>query len=561
LWTLEKEIQRRGLEIPRTEPRREPAAEALSFLEWTTAHRHIRSKRTGNLEPFSLAEYPWLIEPYQVINDLPPGLEIVIRKAAQLGWTEWAINITFYAIDRYGARVFYALPPGLNVVSDFAHDRVSPAISGSPYIREMAGDIDNVGLKTFKRGAMYLRGTNVPQGRPDKAPQLSSVPADVAIIDEWDRVPPAAIPLIYGRLGDSRYAIKVGLSTPTYPGIGIDAEYQRTDQREPMIQCQDCETWHWLTWSLVDMVDGKVAAWCPSCKAELDLVSSWDQKRIKYVARNPESDVIGYWVPKLVSPRASLTDMWERAHSTQVETVLAFHNNDLGVGYEPEGARLSLELLRGCADDYEMPDTASWTAMGVDVGLYLTVWIMKLDENGRHRAVYLGEVPEWQDLDRLMIRYGVRVCVVDDAPELREDIAFARRHKGRVFLATYLDDIPGAEWTRYDLKQQKVRIDRTTGLDRSHGDIEAQVDSLPRDFELIGNFVQQMTANLKAKGIRDDGTVYYHFPRTGKPDHYDHAHVYAKAAMERLQRMQGRGERTQEEAVPASGERRYRGRM
>lgn len=532
-------------------------------MEWTLKYRRISDKRTGQSVPFSLEEYPWLQEPYQVIGKLPPGLEAVVKKAAQMGWTEWAVNLAFFAIDTYGARVFYALPPGLEVLGDFAHDRVSPAIALSPHIRELAGEIDNVGLKTFRRGALYLRGTNVPQGRPDRAPQLASVPADVAIVDEWDRVPPAAIPLIYGRLGDSRLQVKLGLSTPTYPGIGIDAEYQRSDQREAMIQCQDCGVWHWLEWSLVKEIQGRVAVWCSSCKAAIDRHSAWEHKpnpRIRFEARNPGSPVIGYWVNRLCSPRADLDEMWAHSRSTNVETLLAFYNNDLGVAYEPEGARLTLELLRACADDYEMPDTAGWTAMGVDVGMVLNVWIMQPTEQGRHRAVYLGEVLEWEELDQLMVRYGVGVCVVDDAPELREDIAFARRHRGKVFLATYVDNIPGSQWCQFDLPHQRVRIDRTSGLDKSHGDIKSQVDSLPRDFELLDNFVQQMTANLKSKEVGEDGQVRYLFPRTGKADHYDHAHVYAKAAMERLLLLRRTGE-SPPGAVPVAGERRYRGRM
>jgi len=488
---------------------------------------------------------------------------MIIRKGAQLGLTEFVINLAFYAIDIYGARVFYALPPGQNVVGDFAHDRIDPAIAYSDRLQQMMADTDNVGLKTFKRGALYIRGTLVPPGRPDKAPQLSSVPADIAIIDEWDRVPPAAIPLIEDRLGDSQLQIKIGLSTPTFPGIGIDAEYQKTDQREPMIQCQECNRWHWLTWELVAEQNGRVALWCPVCKAAIDRDSAWEQKRMRFEARVPEAPIAGYWISKLVSPRVSLADMWRRSQSHETDVVLAFHNNDLGIGYEPEGARLTLELLRACADDYEMPDTASWCAMGVDVGYTLYVWIMRETPEGRHEAVFIGEVLDWRELDRLMVRYGVRVCVVDDGPELTADLAFARRHRGKVFLANYVEEITGVEWCLFDLKRQQVRIDRTAGLDRSHGNIEYQVDSLPRDFEMIPDFVEQMTVNLKTKGIRPDGRVYYHFPRTGKPDHYDHAKVYAEAAMERLLRIQRRGGDASASSgvvTPSTGERRYRGR-
>lgn len=500
---------------------------------------------------------------YNAIGSLEPGGRAVIRKAAQMGLTELAINFTFYCIDVHGARVFYALPPGQGVIGDFAHDRIDPAIAHSPRIKEISAGTDNVGLKTFHRGALYVRGTHIPQGRPDKAAQLSSVPADVAVIDEWDRVPPAAIPLIRDRLGDSHLKIELGLSTPTYPGIGVDAEYQESDQREPQIQCQSCGEWHWLEWELVAERDGRVAVCCPACGEVINRYLAWDQNRMRFVARNPESNVVGYWIPKLVSPRVDLVDLWRRSQSTDADEILAFWNNDLGIAYEPKGARLSLELLRACARDYEMPDTAPWCAMGVDVGLMLNVWIMEPRPHGQQRAVYIGEVGQWEELDRLMVRYNVGCCVVDDAPELTADLAFARRWRGKVFLATYVESIPGSEWCQFDVRKQKIRVERTAGLDRSHGNIEAQIDELPRDFEAIPGLVNQMTVNLKVKGVKPDGTVFYHFPRTGKPDHYDHAKVYAEAAMERLMKLRP-SQKSDDRAggTPAGSSRhQYRGRL
>lgn len=534
--------------------------EPLALLQWTQQYRIIQHRQTREYAPFRLDDYPWLVDVYNAIGGLHPGGRAVIRKAAQVGVTELAINFTFYCIDTHGARVFYALPPGQGVVGDFSHDRIDPAIAHSPRIQELVADTDNVGLKTFSRGALYIRGTHIPQGRPDKAAQLAAVPADVAIVDEWDRVPPAAIPLIRDRLGDSHLKIELGLSTPTYPGIGIDAEYQGSDQREPQIRCQACGSWHWLEWGLVAERDGRVAVWCPTCGEAIDRHSAWDHNRMRFVAREPESDVVGYWIPKLVSPRVDLVNLWKRSRSTDADEILAFWNNDLGIAYEPEGARLTLELLRACARDYEMPDTASWCAMGVDVGLTLNVWIMQPRPHGYQRAVYVGEVGEWEALDRLMVRYNVGCCVVDDGPELTADVAFARRHRGRVFLATYVDEIAGAEWCQFDLKKQKVRVARTAGLDRAHSNIEAQVDELPRDFELVPGFVEQMTANLKAKSVKPNGTVFYHFPRTGKPDHYDHAKVYAEAAMERLRKLRPLQQDDQGKEVPSSGKTRYRGR-
>jgi len=360
--------------------------------------------------PFSLRDYPWLEVPYQVIGNLHSGGQAVIRKAAQMGLTEMAINYAFYRIDTSGARIFYALPPGLNMVGDFAHDRIDPAIGYSPHLRDLEGSTDNVGLKTFKRGALYLRGTSVPAGRPDKAPQLSSIPADVAIIDELDRVPPAAIPLIEDRLGDSHLDIMLLLSTPTFPGTGIDEYYAKSDQREPSILCPGCGERSWAEWANVRQVDSGICFCCSHCGKPVDLLHTWEEKRIVFEARNPDSKVPGFWIPRLVSPRASLQELWTRCHSTDPDTVLAFRNNDMGHAYEPVGSKLTATLIRACASDpsyVAFPDRSGWSAMGVDVGNDLNVWIMEAAEDGKHRAVYIDAVQEWEQLDRLIVRYGI----------------------------------------------------------------------------------------------------------------------------------------------------------
>jgi len=388
----------------------------------------------------------------------------------------------------------------------------------------------------------------------------------IAIIDEWDRIPPAAIPLIYDRLGDSRFKIKLGLSTPTYPGVGIDAVYQESDQREPVIRCQACGNESLLTWGLVAERDGAVAVWCPhaGCGVAIDRSSAWQEGRLRFVAQNPESTTVGYWVPRLISPRADLVAMWLRSQSTQEADILAFWNNDMGQPYEPKGSRLNLELMLACAGEHLLSDTQTspWSAMGVDVGRTLHVWIKELLPDGRRRSVFIGEMVQWEDLDRLMARYNVGVCVVDDGPELVADVAFARRHRGRVFLATYVEEIAGAEWCQFDVRRQRVRVERTSGLDRAHGNIEGQLDILPRDFEAVDSLVEQMTVNLKARGVKSDGTVFYHFPRTGKPDHYDHSDVYVEAALERLKTLRRPDEAETGISVPkSSAKHRYRGRL
>ena len=63
----------------------------------------------------------------------------------------------------------------------------------------------------------------------------------------------------------------------------------------------------------------------------------------------------------------------------------AFWNSDMGLPYEPQGARLTRELIAACANPLypDFPQRATWTAMGVDVGLELHYWIKERRPDGR----------------------------------------------------------------------------------------------------------------------------------------------------------------------------------
>lgn len=529
-----------------------------TLLEWTLAHRMIRDKALGAVRPFSLDEYPWLEHIYNAIGSMPYHGRAVIKKGAQIGATEAVLNMAFYVLDGRGS-VFYALPPGA-IQGNFAHARVDPAIAASPHIAKMAeGGVGNVGLKTFSGFNLYIRSTHIAKGRPTSAAQLSEAPADLLIIDEYDRVPQPAVPLCRDRLGDSRIAWEVDLSTPTYPGFGIDAEYAHSDQREPQIRCASCGGWHWLDWSLVREPiadDPHPRLICPSCHTVIERMGMWNE-RARWMARNPDSDVIGYWVPKLVSDRVSLDYLWERSQAGRDVDRQAFWNSDMGLSYEPEGARMTRDVIAACVDPLyaDFPDRATWTAMGVDVGNVLHFWIKDRRPDGRERLVLAGSVPEWEHLDVLMVQYGVQRCVVDDAPELRLDRAFQARHRGKVWLAQYVDS-PEADLYRWDRRRGVVKIERTKALEEAAARMGLMVDVLPQTWDSVSDIVEHLTANVKVPTERADGTMCYKYPPSGRPDHLHHAKVYCEAALSLLPASQEAGADAATEK-PATGANRY----
>lgn len=557
-WNLADELERAAETTDGDE-------DVLPFLEWTQATRFIRDKESNGIRGFSLREYPWLEHIYNLIGQLKPGGRVVIRKAAQVGATELALNLSFWTLDGRGS-VFYALPPG-PTAGNFAHARVDPAVGASPHIAGMAARIDNVGLKTFVGGFnLYIRGTSVPKGDPQRAAQLSEAPADLAIIDEFDRVPLAAVPLIRDRLGDSRLKWELDLSTPTYPDTGIDFEYLDTTQHELQIQCAKCSEWHWLDWKLVrgPVADDKHARLvCPSCGEIIGRVGMWAQERTRWIARHPKRKVLGFWIPKLVSERAELDEGWEQSKARRDVEVQAFWNSWMGLPYEPKGARLTRELIAACASTGSPPPyptfpvRATWTAMGVDVGLELHYWIKERRLDGRERAVDIGSVPDWADLDVLMVRYGVQRCVVDDRPELREDKKFQARFRGKVWLGLEVDS-PDADMARWVKKRGVVVIERTKGLAEASAKIELGIDELPADWEMIPDLVEHLTASIKGKRVRNDGSTVYHFPQTGKADHLHHAKLFCEVAMSVLPPNPGQAEdEGGGEETPAAGKGQY----
>lgn len=513
--------------------------EPEGLLEWSKKYRRIKDRESKAISSFSLSSYPWLHAVYNELNKLiesgRPGWRVVIRKAAQIGATELAINLTFYALDGRG-NVFYALPPG-PTTGDFAHARVDPAISASPYIRdEMAGHVDNVGLKVFRGGFnLYIRGTHIPKGDPSRAPQLAEAPADVAVMDEYDRIPPAARGLVRDRLGDSEMGWELDLSTPTYPDMGIDREYQDSTQHEPRIRCAACGAEAWLDWKLVRgpvAGDPHARIVCPSCGEVFEREGMWAESRVWWEPRYPDCDIVGFWISKLASPRADLDALWEESRSHREQDLQTFWNGSLGLPYEPKGARLTRELIAACVEPgyRRFKERARWTAMGVDVGLDLHYWVKERMRDGRERTVAVGSVPDWEDLDRLMARYGVRRCVVDDRPSLRDDVAFQRRHRGKVWLGLEVDS-PDAVMLRWNKRTGKVKVERTKAMAEAAERVEKGVDVLPENWESEPEIEEHLTASIRAKRVRADGSTVYHYPQSSKPDHLHHAKLFCEAAL------------------------------
>ena len=159
---------------------------------------------------------------------------VVIRKAAQMGASEYAISRALHFAVTKGGRVIYFFPSD-NDVGEFSRDRFAPAVAESDYLSGLVRDTDTAGLKQIGLGTIYFRGTN-------SRVRMKSVPGDFLVFDELDEMVPANVELARKRLGHSEWGWELDVSTPSLPGYGIDGAFLDTDQRHWLLKCSGCSS-------------------------------------------------------------------------------------------------------------------------------------------------------------------------------------------------------------------------------------------------------------------------------------------------------------------------------
>ncbi len=495
--------------------------------------------------PFDLVHHPYLVDLYN-----QTAREIVVYKAGQMGASEWAVSRALHAADQRAATVLYVFPTDTHV-SDFSSARIGPAIEVSPYlagivIEGTAGQgrhgADRVTLKRVRNRFIYLRGGQVDA--KGNAPQLKSIDADVVILDELDEMDPRAPAIARKRLGHSAIAEVCSVSTPTYPGVGIHAEWLRSDQREWHVRCEHCGERQPLT------IHQVVAEWdslkrpvhwhgepdrafvaCRRCGRELDRMGEG-----QWVATYPGREVAGYHLSHLFSPVASLLEIVQALQSADEETRRQTINQDLGEPYTPRGGQLTRAHLDACRRDYgHGPVPGEETFMGVDVGGVLHVVIRgPIDPvTGERPQRWAGVVEEWDELERTMQRFHVRACVMDAQPETTMARNFQSRFApGRVWLAYYPNQKVGSKRAvpvDFDELNGVVDLDRTRTLDTTYGRFYTPLNTLPADARDVPDYYDHLVAPVRVLEAGPNGKPVARYVESG-PDHYAHAENYCTVA-------------------------------
>jgi len=467
-------------------------------------------------EKLDFKKHKYLLQIYQ---DQHPN--IVVMKSAQVGLTERFLTEAIWLPDQFKENSIYFMPTA-SMVSDLVQERIDDPINNSDYLRLVSGrakkligkQADKVSMKRMSKGFVYFRGSNKPN-------QIITISGDIIFADELDRMEPESIPYFDKRLEHSSRKWQRWGSTPTVPNFGIHKLFLTSDQHEYRIKCNHCNEQQLLTfWDNVD-IERKLLV-CKKCRKE---IIPW-QCDGEWVKTN-DSDIRGYHISQLYSPRLDLKKLIEASQKSTEWEIQQFYNQNLGLPYEPKGAKISEEDFQAATRDYTIPfkEPEQSTFMGVDIGKILHVTIMN-----KKRIVWIGEKKDFEELDGLMREFNVKVAVVDGLPETRKASEFEQRFRGRVFLCYYsgMKEIKEGKW--FKKERGKVNTDRTISLDKSTNIVKEQNIEFPKNLDNYPEF-KQHCKNLVRIIREEKGNQIAEYVKIG-PDHYRHSLNYANLARE-----------------------------
>lgn len=492
--------------------------------------------------------HPWLKEMHDCNCELVTGM-----KAAQMGYTETALNKALKAIDIDGQSVMYILPASKPDASDFSSSRFDPALEMSPHLAKLFTNVKNVHHKRAGNANLYLRGSK-------SRSQLKSVPASLMIFDETDEMNQKNIPLAFERMSGQKVRQAFMLSTPTIEGIGISKYHNTTTQEEYTFKCPHCgrktmldDHEKCLVITADDILDPEIENSyyvCKECGGILHQETKKDWLNLyncEWVPAFTDRTARGFHINQMYSTTVRPSDMAKAVIRAEFspEEEQELYNSKLGQTHVVKGARVDDEHIIACMESgghlkQEHASANTFTTMGVDIGKWIHFEIDQwfFDDNmltfdinlmAKSKLIMEHKVLQFEELDQFMDLYNIKYCVVDANPETRKATEFANRFYGRVSLCYYARGVQ-KKMINEHVDTPAISVDRTSWLDASLGRIIGNRCLLPKDLS------QEYKDHIKAlvriyKKDNDGNPVGSYVKEDNAADHFAHAHNYAEIAL------------------------------
>ncbi len=525
-------------------------------------HRNTRG------QPMSFKKMPYLVPLY---DELPKMEGADFRKAVQTGLSELFICLALYHAGWHGKIVAYILPT-FAVRDRFVSQRINRVLLNSkryasllPRANENARPgLGNNKVKQFGSGTLMFLGSNTQV-------DFVEFSADSLIIDEFDQCDPSNLAKAKDRLRASDDPRMYRLGNPTLPNVGVCKLYDESDQRDWFTKCPACGEWQALDWFVNFVTKNDKGEWVPRTNPDLSFGSKGRMTDINFesltvlpqctkchkpfhvhgegewVARYPSKSRAGYSLSRLNVIGENCNDLYREWVLAQgdLNRLSSFYTSVLGRGFEYSGARITAEMLYGCAEEQGDIDYGGGddyrneiVSMGIDVGNALNVLVsVSKEKNGKamRKTVLVQAVRSFDELKDIMIRFHVDCCVIDSMPETRkaQELRDWAMHEGIVvWLCRFhpTSRVSGETYgRRLNWRSKVCTVDRTQIFDATFDEIRNKERTLPGDIFTVLGFYDQMKAPVR---VLDQERSRIIWTEGRNPDHYRCADIYDRIAFD-----------------------------
>lgn len=321
------------------------------------------------------------------MNSIEEWEEVVIMASAQVGKTEFLLNVTGSYIDQEPCPILHVLPND-TLIQAYSKKRLSPMLNSTEALRskieaaKSRGSGSTIEEKSFPGGYVAIAGANVPD-------DLKSRPIQVVLCDEVDSFPISSgnegdpIALATARTKTYRHKRRhLFVSTPVDKETSrIYQLYQDSTMEQWCLPCPHCGELQPLRFKDGIVYDHYVSesgeivvtkaehrcAYCGLTGSEKE----WKHGEGQWIARKEHSTRRGFHINQLSSPWSDwreVTKAFLVAKREGVDKLKVFINTVLGEPWETKGEGINERTLaaRREAYEYEVPTGVKVLTAAVD---------------------------------------------------------------------------------------------------------------------------------------------------------------------------------------------------
>jgi hypothetical protein len=240
-------------------------------------------------KPWSLDVAPWWREPLQDLAQHKYKDAIFYKSRKVFATTTMTVFLLWLAATLPYCAIAWLLPRWVPQGMNYSRQVLHPLLKATGLEARLEGK-GTERVKVFSGDApddlrfFYIYGVASGGQGDDMAAAVRSAILDFVNYDERQQMGAGTEDVVRPSMLRSNYQVSTRTGTPNVPAGILDDIYAKSDQREWMIRCPDCDWDRWLDEDcMLERDDGPKYWGCPQCGAELDRASG------RWVPQKPEN--------------------------------------------------------------------------------------------------------------------------------------------------------------------------------------------------------------------------------------------------------------------------------